>query len=458
MVHFSKIGFILSLAGSAIGLGNIWKFPYVAGQNGGGIFVIIFILSVIFVLCSVFLAEMILGRESSKNPVSTFEMLAPRHKNLWKYSGYMFISGLLILAFYSMILGWITYYMFYLLFYIPENGATAQALFDNFGRYELFWQIVCHLAIIAICGFILVRGIKKGIEQINLILMPALFIIFIMLFFYVITLDSFPKAVDFMFDFKWEQVNSGSILEALGQAFFSMSLGVGTIMAYSAAMPRHINFVSSSFYIATLNTILALIAGLVVFSLLFKEGLSPDAGPNLIFVSLPIVFYQMGWVGHIVAFIFFLALLFAGVTSAISMAEPAIAYLIERHHLKRPKATFLVITFCFLVGGITILGQTDYFHSAEYLGGFTVFQWIDLLTSTVFMPLSGVIICLFVGFVISQNELYGMFSGTIPYWFFRVWLILIRYIAPIVIVVIMLQNFLNKFFEINLIQIIFSWL
>ncbi len=454
MIQFSRIGFILSLAGSAIGLGNIWKFPYVAGANGGGAFIFIFIIAVLFVLFSVFMAEIILGRESTKDPVSTFETLAIKNKHIWKYSGFMIISGLLILSFYSMVLGWILYYMIYLLFSIPSHGDEASALFAHFVQHEVFYQIIAHFVIIALCGFVLVKGIKKGIEALNVILMPSLFLIFIFLFFYALTLESFSESFAFMFNFRWEQITSHVILEAMGQAFFSMSVGVGTVMVYSAAIPKHTNFISSSIYIALLNTGLAIIAGLIIFSLLFEYNLQPNAGPGLIFISLPTIFAQLGAFGHVMAFVFFIALIFAGITSAVSMAEPSIAYLIQRQNQQRKKATFVVMLFCFLLGVIVIIGGSVYWDSAKYLGGNSVFDWLDKLTSTVFMPLAGIIMCLFVGFITPKDKTYKMFDNYISYKTFTFWLILIRFVAPVAIGTIMLQSFFAQFFNIDIISAI----
>lgn len=449
-MNFTRLGFILSLAGSAIGLGNIWKFPYVAGENGGGVFIVIFILSVAFVLFSAFMAEIVLGRESNKNPVLAFYTLAPKNKRLWSCGGAMILSALIILSFYSMVLGWILYYTIYVLFAIPLDGKEASELF-GFLSTNTPYQIATHAVIIVFCAFVLSFGIKRGIERLNVILVPVLFIIFALLFIYALNLESFGEAFVFMFDWRIEHVTSKTILEALGQAFFSMSLGVGTVMAYAASMPRNTNFITSSVLIAALNTLLALLAGLVVFSLLFEYDLPPSGGPGLVFISLPTVFAKLGILGHLLAFLFFIALLFAGVTSAVSMAEPSIAYLIQSWNLERKKATIIVMTFCFSLGALTIIAGNE---SAAYLGGWSLFDWLDKLTTTVFMPLGGIFACLFVGFVIPKNESFAMFDGYLTRPVFQLWLVLVRFIAPIIIGIIMLQSFCANFFNLDIVALI----
>lgn len=440
MSRFSRIGFILAAAGSAIGLGNVWKFPYMTGQNGGGAFVAIFLLSVVFIGLTVFLAEMILGRTSEKNPVSTYESLAPHGGRYWKYAGFMILSGVLILSFYSVVVGWLIHYIFVSLSGLPSSVSEAQGVFGELVSESIFTQVFFHFLVIGYCGYILTQGVKQGIEKINMILMPLLFLIFIALLFYALSMDSFGKSLAFMFTPHWEKINANVVLMSVGQAFFTLSLGVGTIMTYSASLPKKGNFVSSALYVAFLDTLLAVVAGLVIFTFLFEFGSDPSGGPGLVFISLPVIFAQMGLVGQLISLLFFIALLFAGITSAISLAEPLLGYLIERRSWKRAKAVWAVMGVSYALGVLAILGGSKAYGESLKWGGKSIFDWLDFGSSALLMPLAGVALCIFVGFVLDKNRVYGMFGGYMPPFFFKIWLFCVRFVAPVAIFIILIQG------------------
>ena len=433
MSRFSRVGFILAAAGSAIGLGNIWKFPYMTGQNGGGAFVFIFLLSILFIGVSVFLAEVVLGRASEKNPVSTFEELAPKGARYWRFTGFMIINGVLILSFYSVVIGWLIHYIVLSFTGLPQSVEQAGGMFGELTSHSVFLQIFFHTLVIGYCGYILSRGVKKGIERINFILMPLLFLIFIVLLFYALGMESFSRSLAFMFTPKWEDITPQVILMSVSQAFFTLSLGVGTIITYAASFPRKGNFVSSAIYVAALDTIIAVIAGLVIFTFLFEFGSDPSGGPGLVFISLPVVFAQMGTIGQGVSLLFFIALIFAGITSAISTVEPFLSYLIERHDWKRGRAVVLILGISYIAGILVIFGGSESYAEVMKIAGRSIFDWLDFISSALLMPIAGMLTCIFVGFVIDKNHIHGMFSGHMSPFFFKIWLFCVRFVAPIAI-------------------------
>ncbi|MGP1450815.1 MAG: sodium-dependent transporter [Wolinella sp.] len=440
MSRFSRIGFILAAAGSAIGLGNVWKFPYMAGENGGGAFVIIFLMSVLFVGLTIFLAEVVMGRESEHNPVSTFESLAPKNGKYWKYAGFMMINGILILSFYSVVIGWLIHYMVQSFVALPTGVEEASKTFGTLTSTSIFTQIFFHTLIIIYCGYTLLKGVKKGIERINIILMPLLFIIFIALLFYALSMDSFGRAVEFMFTPNWDSITPEVVMMSVGQAFFTLSLGVGTIMTYAASLPKRGNFVTASLYVGFLDTLLAIIAGLTIFTFLYEYGSNPGGGPGLVFISLPVVFSEMGAAGQVVSFLFFLALLFAGVTSAISMAEPFIAYFIERHDWKRHKAVYVVLGVAYIMGILVVLSGSEQHGEIMKIAGKSIFDWLDFSSSALLMPIAGMITCFFIGFVLDKNHVHGMFSGYMSPLFFQIWLFCVRFVAPMAIFTILFRG------------------
>lgn len=272
MTRFSKTGYILSTAGSAIGLGGIWGFPYLVGQNGGFAFVLVFVLAFLVFGVSVFIVEMLFGRASGQNSVSTFENFAPKHLKFLKYGGFMVISGVLIFAFYVVVLGWLVHYMFLSIIGLPKTLETTQNLWGGFISNQIGWQMLWHFTIVALCAYVLNRGVKAGIEKLNLILMPLLLFIFLGLLAYSMTQDAFVESFKFLFHPNFEKINAEVIVRAIGQAFFSLSLGVGVILVYSNSMPKHGNFVRFAIVIALLNFFFCLVAGLVIFTFIFGYG------------------------------------------------------------------------------------------------------------------------------------------------------------------------------------------
>lgn len=440
MNKFSRIGFILAAAGSAVGLGNIWKFPYVTGEYGGGAFVLVYLLAILFIGLTVFLAEAVIGQNAQSDVATSFVKTSKSKNENWKFAGFMIISGLLILSFYSVVLGWILNYVFTSFSALPTEAAVAGAAFEKLISDDIGSLIVYHTLIAGTVVFIVLKGIKDGIEKINLILMPLLGLILGGLLIYALTLDSFSQAVSFMFTPDFSKINGDALLAALGQAFFTLSLGVGTIMTYSASLPKEANFVKSSFMVAIVDTSIAIIAGLIIFSFLFEAGAPSAAGPGLVFISLPVIFSGWGLLGQVIAVSFFVALVFAGITSAVSMIEPSLKFFIERFNFTRRKATILCGSIFYVLGIVALLSMSKSYGAELTFFGKNAFDWMDFATSSVMMPLAALLTCIFLGYFVDQDMLKEKFTKHTSQAVFNIWFSLIRYIVPLAIIIL----FLNK--------------
>lgn len=439
MTRFSKAGYVLSTAGSAIGLGGIWGFPYLVGQNGGFAFVLVFVLAFLFFGVSVFIVEMLFGRTSGQNSVSTFEEFAPKNLKFLKYGGFMVISGVLIFAFYVVVLGWLVHYMFLSVIGLPKTLEATQNLWGGFVSSQIGWQMLWHFVVVALCAYVLNRGVKAGIEKLNLILMPLLLFIFLGLLVYSMAQDAFMESFKFLFSPNFEKINSEVIIRAMGQAFFSLSLGVGVILVYSNSMPKEGNFVRFAVVIALLNFLFCLVAGLVIFTFIFGYGAEPTEGVGLVFISLPLIFANMGTAGQVIAFLFFVSLIFAGITSAVSMLEPLNSYLIERFSMKRHLANLISVLSAYLLGIIALLSNTTLFATDLTFFGKNLFDWFVYLTSSFMLPLAGVFMCLYMGWLLPKERVYAMLEGRLTGIYFKGWYFVIRFIAPIGILAAMIN-------------------
>ncbi|WP_104721335.1 sodium-dependent transporter [Helicobacter mesocricetorum] len=434
MTRFSKAGYVLATAGSAIGLGAIWKFPYMTGQNGGMAFVLVFTLAFLLFGISVFIVEIFFGRTSGQNAFKTFEDLAPKNMRFLKFGGLMIFSGVLIFSFYVVVLGWLLHYLFLVIDGgLPKSLDTAQSLWTEFVSGEIFYQLLWHFVIVAICAYVLSKGVKKGIERLNLILMPLLLLIFIGLLGYSMLQDSFMQSFEFLFTPDFSKLNAKVIVEAIGQAFFSLSLGVGVILTYSNTMPKEGNFIRYAIIIALLNFVFCLMAGLVVFTFIFGYGAEPSSGPGLVFISLPLIFSHMGTAGEIIALLFFIALIFAGITSAVSMLEPFNAYLMEHFYWSRKKTNLFSVGIAYILGVIALLSESLTFFDKNLFG------WFDYITSSFMLPLAGVFMCIYMGWVLKKDKVYAMSGGYLKGIYFQTWYFIIRFIAPIGIIVAMIN-------------------
>ena len=438
IARFSKLGFILAAAGSAVGLGNIWKFPYIAGEYGGGAFVLIYLFTVLLIGFSIMIAEMLIGYLGRKDGVTSFEELAPSNKKLWKFGGFQGLAGLFIMIFYSVVIGWIFNYIVTSLTTLPSSVNEAETTFNLMLHSSFLTQLFYHTISFIWITYVLTKGIKGGIEKMNFILMPSLMLILSGMFIYALSLDTFSQAVEFMFSPDWTKVDSNAFVIAVGHAFFTLSLGMGAIMTYSASMEKNSNLVKNAFWVVFLDTTIAIVAGLMLFTFLYQYGSGPAKGPGLVFISLPAAFYEMGVLGNFFAVIFFIALAFAGLTSSVSLVEPMVQYFIDRFKWSRLKASISMGLFFWFFGIFAILSNIDGYKELLTWGGKSFFDWVDYVTAAIMLPLGGLVMAIFVGFVMEKSKVESVMRGELK-WAFDIWYFSLRYITPIAMFVVILS-------------------
>jgi len=438
IAKFSRLGFILAAAGSAVGLGNIWKFPYITGEYGGGAFVLVYLLTVMLIGFSIMIAEMLIGYLGKKDCVTSFEELAPTKKHIWKFAGFQALSGLLIMTFYSVVIGWILNYIVTSLYHLPASVKEAQDTFLTMLGSDIYTQLFYHTISFIVVTYIVTKGIKSGIERLNRFLMPMLMLILGGMFLYAMSLSGFEKAVNFMFAPDFSKLNSEAFVTAVGHAFFTLSLGLGAIMTYSASMPKDTNLVKSAGWIVFLDTAIAIVAGLMLFTFLYEYGSTPSKGPGLVFISLPSVFYEMGVLGNIFSVLFFIALAFAGLTSAVSLVEPMVQYFIDRFNWSRFKASLSMGVFFYMVGILAMLSNIEGFKEALTFGSKNLFDWLDFITAAVMLPFGGLLMAIFVGFVMQKERVESVLKPQLGR-FFNLWYFSLRYITPIAMFIVILN-------------------
>lgn len=435
--HWSgRLAFILAVTGSAVGLGNVWKFPYVAGENGGGAFVLVYLGCVLFVGMPVLMSEILIGRRGRRNPVATMKLLGQEEGSSkhWQWIGLAGVfAGILILSFYSVIAGWT-------LAYIPKSltgsftDTTREAVGAVFGGLVGDWKQLAfwHTLFMALTVFVVARGVERGLEQAVRFMVPALLLILVVLFGYSVSSGSFAEGAAFLFTPDFSKVTSDTVLAAMGQAFFTLSIGMGAIMAYGAYLPEETSIVGASTAVVIGDTLIAILSGLIIFPLVFANGLSPAEGPGLVFQTLPLALGQMpgGW---FFATIFFILLAFAAWTSAIGLMEPAVAWLVEHFKRTRAQAAVFIGVVIWAVGFLTVfsfnlLSDVTFAWFGRPAPG-TIFDNIDHLTSNIMLPLGGMFIAVFAGWVMSRNSTADELGGVSVV--YKVWRFLARYVAPI---------------------------
>ena len=425
-----KWTFILAAAGSAVGLGNIWKFPYMAGEYGGGAFVLVYLVCILLIGVPIMIAEILLGRRGRRSPANTMAYLAVEARAFpqWKYLGMMgAVAGLLILSFYSVAAGWAFAYIFE-----GFNGTSAEYYgqeFDSFLKDETR-LILFHSIFIFATIFIVARGVIKGIEIWINRLMPILFIIIVLLCVYATQTGAFFEGVSYLFTPDFSKINAKVILAALGQAFFTLSLGMGAIMAYGAYMPANQNIGSTALSVAFLDTLVALLAGIAIFPIVFANNLEPAVGPGLVFVTLPWAFVNMP-LGIIFGKLFFVLLTIAALSSAISLLEPGVAWIVESLKIKRYIAAAGLGFIAWALGIVSAL-------SFDLLAGFTpigdknFFDSLDFLSNQVLLPLGGIFIAIFVGWVMKRSDVFeelNLKEGLV----LKTWFFLLKFVSPLVV-------------------------
>ena len=389
--------FVLAAAGSAVGLGNIWKFPYIAGENGGGAFVLIYLVCIAAVGIPIMVSEVLLGRKGRSSPIHTMRKLAKAsgRSQRWSVLGWMgVLAGFLILSYYAVIAGWAVNYV-WLSGSGAFEGASAQAVGQSFDDFlaSPFELIAYQTAFMILTIWIVGRGVTQGLEAAIRWFMPLLFLLLIALLVYSFNSGGFDQGFAFMFDMKWDAVTADSWLIAMGQAFFTLSLGMGTMMAYGAYVPDDANLGTTVVTIAALDTLIAVAAGLAIFPIVFANGLEVAQGPGLTFVTLPLAFGQMPF-GSIFGALFFLLLSFAAITSAISLTEPALSFLVEEYNAKRQRVAISLGVICWALGLGTVF-SFNVWSDVTFVGGLTFFDSVDYFSQNILLPLGGMLITFF---------------------------------------------------------------
>lgn len=435
----SKFGAIMALAGSAVGLGNIWKFPYEAGSNGGGAFLLVYIFFVLAIGIPVMLSEFVIGRRGQRNPFGSFKKMAPGTH--WFLFGCLSIfAAALILSYYGTVSGWTLEYVWLAVTGSFQGCSTADIsnLFNEFVSHPfkpLIWQV----GFMILCAAIIMMGVKKGIERYTKIMMPALFFIVIAMGIRACTLDGAGEGLRFLFYPDFSKLTAHSILNALGQSFFSLSIGMGALMTYASYISKSENLSQISIRVAVADTMVAILAGIAILPAVFAFGVNPASGPNLVYITLPQVFQSMP-LGYIWGLLFFILLSFAALTSAISLLEVCVAYMTEELKLKRVSATLISTSIITLLGMLCTLSFGP-LNNAKVINH-TFFEIFDMFSSNIVLPTGGILVCIFVGWKMKISDLYSELSsrGTYKMKLFKVFYIIVKYIAPVAILLILLSS------------------
>ncbi|MDD2960991.1 MAG: sodium-dependent transporter [Muribaculaceae bacterium] len=435
----TKIGVIAATVGSAVGLGNIWRFPYETGVHGGAAFLFVYLICVFLIGIPVICAEFIVGRGTHKNALGAFKQL--QTKPYWQVCSYIgILASLMILSFYSVIAGWTLEYLFQALTGAMASGNTGD--FSN--KFNEFctspWQSTLWTVLFLLINYLVLRrGVEKGIERISNILMPILFVILILFSVNSLLMPKSSEGLAFLFSPDFSKITPTVVVGAMGQAFFSLSLGLSVLLTYSSYFSNQVRLVRSASIIAILDTFVAIISGIIIFPAVFSYGATPEEGPKLVFEIFPSIFSEMPG-GYIWSVLFFVLLFFASITSTISMSEISIAFFVEEYKMKRKKATKLTTGVAIVFGVLSAL-------SFGVLSGYTIldmtiFDILNYVSSNILLPIGGILFSIFVGWVVDKDfvkkELTN--NGTIKVYTYRIIIFLIRYVAPISIVLIFLSG------------------
>ncbi|HIX75939.1 MAG TPA: sodium-dependent transporter [Candidatus Parabacteroides intestinipullorum] len=435
----SKIGVILATVGCAVGLGNIWRFPYMLGENGGAAFLLVYISCILFLGIPVMITEFFIGRYSRKNAAGAFKVMAPGTK--WSVIGYNGVAAaFLILGYYAVVSGWTLEYIVQA-FSGSLEGKNATDFADEFTAFStgVFRPILWTVVFIALTHIIIVSGVKEGIERASKVMMPMLFLILIALCVRSITLPGASEGLTFLFNPDFSKIDSSVVLSAMGQAFFSLSIGMGCLITYASYFGKQTNLQTTALQVTILDTLVAVLAGVMIFPAVFSFGIEPTTGPELVFITLPNVFEQLPF-GNIWSFVFFMLLALAALTSTISLHEVSTAYVHEEYHISRKKAAVIVSIGVTIVGILCSLSMGVL--SSYTLFGLNFFNLLDFVTAKIMLPLGGMMICIFtakrVDKLLLKEEVTN--HGTIRFYFFNTYAFFVKYIAPIAIGLIFLNE------------------
>jgi NSS family neurotransmitter:Na+ symporter len=442
----SRLAFILAATGSAVGLGNIWKFPYIAGENGGGAFVLVYLMCIAVIGIPIMMAEVMLGRRGRQSPINTMRTLA-REENAnrhWKWLGWAgMLGGFLILSYYSVIAGWALAYVFRVGSGV-FTGLTpdgVQSIFNSLvGDPErlLAW----HTIFMVMTMFVVARGVSHGLEKAVRLLMPALLMLLLILVGYAWNSGGFHQGLEFLFKPDFHRLTGNGVLIAMGHAFFTLSLGMGAIMVYGSYLPAGASIAKTSIAVSVMDTVVAILAGLAIFPIVFANGLEPGVGPGLIFQTLPIAFGHMEY-GAFFGMLFFILLVFAAWTSAISLIEPAVAWLVENKRMSRVYASMTAGLATWGFGLLTVLSFNRW-SDIKLLAGVdvfrdsTIFDLLDYLTANIMLPLGGLLIAIFAAWKMSRESSMDELNMGDRF-FYPLWRFLVRYITPIAVIIVFLH-------------------
>ena len=440
----SKLGVILASAGSAVGLGNIWRFPYETGNHGGAAFILIYLGCILLLGLPIMIAEFLIGRHSQANTARAYQILAPGTQ--WRWVGRMgVLAGFLILGYYSVVAGWTLEYIFEAV----SNSFAGKTPAEFISSFQSFssnpWRPALWLTLFLLAThFIIVKGVEKGIEKSSKIMMPTLFIIILILVGCSVTLPGAGKGIEFLLKPDFSKVDGNVFLGAMGQAFFSLSLGMGCLCTYASYFSKNTNLTRTAFSVGIIDTFVAVLAGFIIFPAAFSVGIQPDAGPSLIFITLPHVFQQafsgIPILAYIFSVMFYVLLALAALTSTISLHEVVTAYLHEEFNFTRGKAARLVTTGCILLGILCSLslGVTKEFT----IFGLGMFDLFDFVTAKLMLPLGGLLISIFTGWYLDKKLVWSEITnnGTLKVPTYKLIIFILKYVAPIAISVIFINE------------------
>ncbi len=440
----SKIGMVLATAGGAVGLGNVWRFPYMAGQNGGAAFIIIYIGCILLLGMPCMLSEFIIGRHAASNTARAYAKLS--NGTAWKWVGFLgVLTGLLISGYYAVVSGWCLEYVFATLAgQMHGSPAYFQEFFNGFASNP--WEpMVWTVVILLITHFVIIHGIRDGIERASKIMMPTLFVLLLVIVVSSCLLPGAEAGISFLFKPDFSKLTSDVFLSALGQSFYSLSIAMGCICTYASYYTRQTNLVNTAGQICLIDTMVAILAGLMIFPAAFSAGVNPDSGPSLIFITLPNVFEKafggMPVVGIVISLAFYVLLSMAALTSLISLHEVSTAFFQEELHVSRKRGATIVTATCVVIGFFCSmsLGQWDFLS----IGGKSLFDIFDFVTGQIFLPLGGFLTCLFIGWYVPKKLVRDEFTnwGTLRGSLFGVYYFLVRIVCPLCILAIFLHQF-----------------
>ena len=439
----------MAMAGSAIGLGNIWRFPYMVGRNGGAVFIIVYLLAVVLLCVPIFLSESVIGKRAQLSTVGAMDKLAPGTP--WKYIGlFTFFAPIILVSYYSVVGGWsIAYQVRALSFAVSDTAMTQAEHSARFGGFiaSTWTPLIWHTVFIGITALIVRLGIRKGVEQFTKTTTPLLFVLILAIMTYSLTLPGAKAGVDYLLKPDFSKLTGETMLSAMGQAFYSLSLGVGCILTYSSYMKRGENMLATGVGTAVFDLMFALLAGFAIMPAVFAAGIEPGAGPGLIFETLPYIFSSMGQthpvISHVISILFFTTIVFAALTSSVSMLETCVAFLVDEKKWPRKRATLVLFLVCWGIGVLCSLSFGPL--KGVHLLSNTIFEFCDKLISNFVMTLGSLLFVIFVGWKMKKADVYDEFTcgGRLrtgkmfnPIYF------LIRWVAPIMIIAIFMSNIL----------------